>query len=126
MHQITIDLSTHSHFDQIIIDVPGHLGVAGQLNPLTGMHIALNGAVKHQIGYPYIAFYAPPLTDSQYRLATALGENIALDDPVDMQATGEPEQGRHLGLAAAGLRDRQSADVLQQLHMTLLAGSPRM
>src|SRR5262245_2193377 len=89
--QLTLYLRSQAHFNDAVVDVPQHLGMRPQDEPLTSVDIALDGAIEGHIRHLHGPFDAAILAHRQGGARGVRGADVACDAAVEMQAAGEVE-----------------------------------
>src|SRR5688572_3916941 len=87
--QLAVDLRTHLHLDQRVVDVAGDARRSTELDTVVREDVALHRAVEHDVRYSDRAFDDTAVADTERRARVRRCIDVAFDVAVDMKAAGE-------------------------------------
>src|SRR3954447_7922614 len=89
VNQLAVDLRTHLHLDQRVVDISCHTRSRAQLDPIVREDVALNSTVEHDVGHRHRTFDNPAIADTERGTRIGRRVDIALDVSIDVKAARE-------------------------------------
>src|SRR5690606_18688941 len=83
--QLTVDLGSDGHLDQLLLHVAYYLGPRAEFDPLGRLDVALDRAVQPHVRRGDDPFDAAALADRQQATLLVRGNHVAPDVTVDVQ-----------------------------------------
>ena len=89
VYQLTVNLGSHRRFNDAVVHIAQNPRLGAKFNPIAGFDVALDDAVENDAGRNHRTFDAALLAHRQKGGRVGISHDIAIDMPVDMQATGK-------------------------------------